>query len=375
MPKGKILVVEDDEDLVHMMTYNLSKRGYQTAEAFDGMAACRLIEAEKPDLILLDILLPALDGWQICKRVRNHEQEGISEIPIIMLTALGSPEEKLKGIEIGADDYIPKPFSIKEVMLKVDRLIGREMKKRLLSTEIEKLEAKENRRTDFQNMLFHELKNQLVIIGGFSKRMAQNRSLTPEKYQHCAGVISECSSSLETLTQEVLMLLKLESGDCPLPLEAVSLVKILQQTISALSKQAQEKSISIHLERTADIPDIHLNATAIRLVLGNLIENALKYSPEQSIITLHAGFENKKGTVIQVEDNGPGIPEKEREYIFDRFYRGENMKNETIGMGLGLYISKTLIESMGGAIFVETNGRKGAGFTVTFPAMPIHSIG
>jgi signal transduction histidine kinase len=375
MPKGKILVVEDDEDLVHMMTYNLSKRGYQTTEAFDGMAACRLIEAEKPDLILLDILLPALDGWQICKRVRNHEQEGISEIPIIMLTALDSPEEKLKGIEIGADDYIPKPFSVKEVMLKVDRLIKREMKKRLLSTEIENLEAKENRRTDFQNMLFHELKNQLVILGGFSKRMAENRSLTPEKYRHCAGVISGCSSSMETLTQEVLMLLKLESGDCPLTLEAVSPEKILQQAISALSKQAREKGISIHFERTADIPEIHLNNTAIKLALGNLMENALKYSPEQSIITVRAGFENKKGTVIQVVDNGPGIPENERKNIFDRFYRGENVKNKTIGMGLGLHISKTLIESMGGAIFVESNGQRGTCFTVTFPAIPIHSIG
>ncbi|HKI49704.1 MAG TPA: response regulator, partial [Desulfobacteria bacterium] len=169
MTKGKILVVEDNEDLVHMLTYNLSKKGYQTAEALDGMAACRLIDMEKPDLILLDILLPGVDGWQICKIVRNHEKEGISEIPIIMLTALGSHEDKLKGIEIGADDYIPKPFSIKEVMCKVDRLMGREMKKRSLNAEIEKLIAKENRRTDFQNMLFHELKNQLTIIGGFSK--------------------------------------------------------------------------------------------------------------------------------------------------------------------------------------------------------------
>jgi len=375
MSKGKILVVEDDEDLVHMLAYNLSKRGYQTAEAFDGMAACQLIEAEKPDLILLDILLPALDGWQICKLVRNHEEERISEVPIIMLTALGSPEEKLKGIEIGADDYIPKPFSVKEVMLKVDRLIGRELKKRFLSAEIKKLEAKENRRTDFQNMLFHELKNQLVVIGGFSKRMTENRSLTPEKVQHCAGVISECSGSLDALTEEVLMLLRLESGDCPLPLEAVPLEKALRQTISALSKQAREKDISIHFERTTDIPEMHLNATATKLALGNLMENALKYSPEQSIITVHAGFDNEKGAVIQVQDRGPGIPENERRSIFDRFYRGENVKNETKGIGLGLYISKTLIESMGGAIFVETNGQKGACFTVTFPAMLIQPIG
>ena len=164
MSKGRILVVEDDEDLSHMMVYNLSKRGYHTMTALDGLVACRLIETEKPDLILLDIMLPGMDGWQLCEIIRNHDHEDISETPIIMLTALGSPKEKLKGIEMGADDYIPKPFSVKEVLLKVDRLIEREMKKKLLNAEVKKLGAMETQRTDFQNMLFHELKNQLVII-------------------------------------------------------------------------------------------------------------------------------------------------------------------------------------------------------------------
>jgi two-component system, sensor histidine kinase and response regulator len=372
MTKGKILVVEDDEDLVQMLTYNLSKRGYQTAEALDGRSACRLIEMQKPDLILLDILLPGVDGWQICKIVRNHAEEGISETPIIMLTALGSNEDKLKGIEIGADDYIPKPFSIKEVMCKVDRLMGREMKKRSLNAEIEKLIAKENRRTDFQNMLFHELKNQLTIIGGFSKRIAENRSLTPEKYQHCAGVISDCSTSLDALTEEVLLLLRIESGDCSLPPEEVSIEKTVQQTIFSLSKQAAEKGIFIRFESTEKMPDMTLNATAMKFALGNLMENAVKYSPELSIIEVRAGLKDEKGVVIEIEDKGPGIPEKEREKIFDRFYRGETVRDNTKGMGLGLYISKTLIDLMGGAIQVEDSKEIGTCFTVMLPRAQTH---
>lgn len=368
MAKGKILVVEDDEDLVHMLTYNLGRRGYQTAEALDGMAACGLVEAEKPDLILLDILLPRLDGWQVCNIIRNHGQENIADIPIIMLTALGSPEEKLKGMELGADDYIPKPFSIKEVMLKVDRLIGKEMKRRSLNAQIQKLEARENRRTDFQDMLFHELKNQLAIIGGFSKRIAENRSLTPEKYRRCAGVISECSSSLDTLTEEILLLLKLESESAPLPMEAVSVENTVQQVIAALASRAQGKDIRIHFERTGNIPDIHLNATALKLGLGNLVENAVKYSPEKSDIRVSAGFDPTKGIVIEIRDQGPGIPQRDRHRIFDRFYRGENVKEQTKGMGLGLYISKRLIGLMGGAIALGTDEETGTTFTVTFPA-------
>ena len=132
MSDGKILVVEDDEDLVHMLEYNLSKKGYTTISAVDGLDACHLIEEEKPDLILLDIMLPGLSGLEICKIIRSHDHDNISDIPIIMLTALSSLEAKQKGIEMGADDYIPKPFAVKEVLLKVDRLISKEKKKKQL---------------------------------------------------------------------------------------------------------------------------------------------------------------------------------------------------------------------------------------------------
>lgn len=306
MSKGRILVVEDDEDLLHMMDYNLSKRGYHTMTALDGLVACRLIETEKPDLILLDIMLPGMDGWQVCKIIRNHDHEDISDTPIIMLTALGSPKEKLKGIEMGADDYIPKPFSVKEVLLKVDRLVERDMKKKRLNTEVKKLEAMETQRSDFQNMLFHELRNQLVIIGGYSKRIAENRLLTPEKQRQCAGVIQECSRSLDSLTEEVLLLSRLEAGDYPLPEEEISLEETVLQIIAVYSKQAEEKRIRIHFERTGDIPIMKLNPTAVKLALSNLIENAVKYSPKRSDISVRIGLKRKMGVTVEVEDRGPG---------------------------------------------------------------------
>lgn len=178
MENGKVLIVEDDEDLAYMLEYNLSKNGYHAVTALNGQVACQMIEKDSPDLLLLDILLPDVNGWQICEIIRNSDQEEIREIPIIMLTALGSPEDKLKGIELGADDYIPKPFSIKELLFKVDRPIRREMKKKHLSMEVEKLATMETQRTDFQNMLFHEVRNQLTIIGGYSNKIAGDGLLT-----------------------------------------------------------------------------------------------------------------------------------------------------------------------------------------------------
>jgi len=367
MSNGRILIVEDDEDLVCMLEYNLSKKGYVTMSALNGLAACRLIEEERPDLILLDIMLPGMDGWQICKIIRNHEKQDISEIPIIMLTALGSAEEKLKGMEMGADDYISKPFSVKEVVLKVDRLIAREMKKRHLGAVVERLKARESQQTDFQDMLFHELKNQLVIIGGYSERLAAKNCLTPEKYRHCAGVIKECSHSLNSITEEMLSLARLETGDYPLPEQDISLEETVRSVISALHRQAEEKRVTIHFERMGDMPTLRLNPTAVKVVVSNLLENAIKYSPEGSDVTVRLRSKSGMGATIEVADRGSGIPAGDRDRIFDKFYRGENVKTQTKGTGLGLYISKTLIESMEGSIFLKTNQGSGTCFAVAFP--------
>jgi len=366
MSMGRVLIVEDDEDLVFMLDYNLRSKGYVTMSALDGQTACQLIEAERPDLILLDILLPGMDGWQICRMIRHHEREDISEIPIIMLTALSSANEKLKGIDMGADDYIPKPFSIKEVLCKVDRLIEREMKKKQLDLEVKRLEAKEAQRTNFQDMLFHELRNQLMIIGGYSDRIAADHFLAPEKYRQCAGVIRECTHSLSSVTEEILLLSRLEAGDYPFPMEDVSLQEALGHVMAVLSRQADQKGVCIRVESTEGMPKLMLNPTAVRIVLSNLVENAVKYSPQGSQVTIRMKPEKEIGVTVEIENRGPVISANERNMVFDRFYRGESVRNRTKGTGLGLYISKMLMELMGGAICLKDSSESGTSFSVTF---------
>ena len=370
MSDERVLIVEDDEDLVHLLEYNLSKKGFATMAALDGLDACHLIEKEKPDLILLDIMLPGLSGLEICRIIRSHDHEEISDIPIIMLTALGSLEAKLKGIEMGADDYIPKPFSLKEVLIKVERLIGREKKKKQLNSEVKRLEEGEKRQTDFQSMLFHELKNQLVIIGGYSSIITKRQGLALEKYRHCAGVINECSCFLNSLAEEILLLSRLETGEYPLPLEDICPKELSQQIISVLLQRAKQKEISIYFKRAGKIPIMKLNSTALKLSLSNLIENAIKYSPKNSSIRVCLISQRENEVFVEVKDNGPGIPEKEMGKIFNKFYRGENVKNTTKGTGIGLYLTKILIEEMGGMIEVESKDGNGSCFRVMLRNLP-----
>jgi len=368
MSLGNILIVEDDEDLVRLLEYNLQSKGYLTTSALDGQTASQLIETTNPDLILLDIMLPGMNGWQICQLIRGHERNEISEIPIIMLTALNSAGEKLKGIEMGADDYIPKPFSVKEVLCKVDRLIERQTKKRQLAIEVERLEAKEAQRTNFQDMLFHELRNQLMIIGGYSERIASDHFLSPEKYRRCADVIRDCTHSLSSVTEEMLLLSRLESGPSTLPLEDISFHEVLRHVLKILSRQADPKGIRFHVELDVDLPILRLNATAVRAVFYNLLENAVKYSPQGSAITIRMRPEANTGAILEVENRGPVIPASERDKVFDKFYRGEGVRNGTKGTGLGLYLSKRLVETMGGAICLKESSDQRTCFSVTFPS-------
>lgn len=117
----KILVVEDERNIVDILTFNLAREGYETLEALDGAAGLRLALEQDPDLILLDLMLPKMDGFQVCRTLREQGRA----TPIIMLTAREEETDKVLGLELGADDYITKPFSMRELLARVKSNIRR----------------------------------------------------------------------------------------------------------------------------------------------------------------------------------------------------------------------------------------------------------
>ena len=142
MSHAKILIVEDEPDLAEVLSYQLQHQGFSTLVAGDGLSACRLAGSENPDLILLDVLLPDLDGWEVCRLIRSRHEHEIGSVPIIMLTALDSRNDRLKGLEAGADAHISKPYSIREVILTAQRLIDRRRRERFLCDAINRMKAR-----------------------------------------------------------------------------------------------------------------------------------------------------------------------------------------------------------------------------------------
>jgi signal transduction histidine kinase len=359
---AKILIVEDETELAEVLEYNLRKEGYEVLTAFDGLSACRSIGAERPDLILLDILLPDLDGWEVCRLLRRHHDRELASTPVVMLTALDSLDDRLRGLELGADAYLSKPYALREVMLRVRQLLAKRRERSALMAEMKALRAGSELQADLQDLMFHELRNQMMIIGGFSGLLVRDVKSVPAA--DCLEAIQRSAEYLSSLAEGFLLVRRIESGAFELPREEVSLNAVLEEMVELYRTRAAAKQILLRLE-AAGVPPLPLHAGAVRVILSSLLENAVKYSEDGSavslrLVTVHGGSE------IEIEDQGPGVSEEEAERIFDRFYRGERLNAATRGSGLGLYVARTLARHLGGEISLRSAPGRGTCFTVHF---------
>lgn len=364
MVQGMVLIVEDEVEVAELLEFNLEAAGFATRVAHDGLAACRLVGREPPDLILLDLLLPDIDGWEVCRLIRTHPDPQIASTPIVMLTALTRAEDKWRGLTLGADDYLTKPFSMREVVLKAGNLVARRKEARALAGEVRRMREDRSTSGMLQSALFHELKNQLVVIGGYSRRLARSGA-EPRKVGEIARVIERSSSYLSTISEQMLLLQRLEEEPGNLPREEVDVADVLATAHELHRPAADERGIRLASEIGSLRPAV-LNERALLVIVSNLLENAVKYGAENGRVMLRAASAGPVVTV-EVEDDGPGIPAEEREQVFEKFYRASSSAGRTRGTGLGLYVVKTLTRAMGGSVTLRSEVGVGTSVRVEFP--------
>ncbi len=362
--RGRILIVEDEAELAEVLEYNLHRYGFTTSTAHDGLAACRLTGSERPDLILLDLLLPDLDGWEICRLIRNHHDREVASTPIIMLTALGSPECRLRGLEAGADAYLPKPYSVKEIALRAGRLINRHRREKALQAELDSLRSEVRMLQDVQGLLCHEYRNHLLIVNGFVKRLAGE--VPPGKPADYLGAIARSGEYLRQLAEDFSPLRDLEAGRIELTGARQDLGRSLEEIVALYAEAAADKGLGLELVPAA-APALVLPRAATLLLVSCLLENALKYVPAGGRV--RTGLVAAEGEILVfVEDDGPGIKAGERERIFEKYQRGTSASNQP-GSGLGLFLARRLCDALGGGIEVLSPA-SGTRFQVRFPLPP-----
>ncbi len=361
--RGKIIIADDERDLVEMLAYNLRKKGYQTIAAYNGFEAWNQIQSERPDLLILDLMMPDLDGWELCRLIRRSNEEEIREMSILMLTARAMPEDRVYGLEIGADDYLTKPFSLNELILRVEKLTERRKSVYQLKEEMEFLQSSiQKKETDLKRVV-HDLKNPLLSIGASAKRMLRRNQ--DEEELKILRMIYDNSLRLTRWVDDTLSFKKMEDD-----LKEVDIRPLIQQIINLQKEGSLEKKIEIDFEASPSIPLIRCHEQLIFRVIENLLNNALKYTPEGGrvnvIITSPIKCEEEGIIEISVKDTGIGIPKEDIEKIFEPFYRGNNAPKE-IGTGLGLSFVKQAVDLHGGKILVQSELEKGTTFSVLLP--------
>ncbi|MBO9999145.1 MAG: response regulator [Cyanobacteria bacterium SID2] len=360
-----ILIVDDNPTNLGVLSAHLECAGFSLRVAQDGESALQAVTYRVPDLILLDILMPGLDGFETCRRLKNNPLT--REIPVIFMSALSDAVDKVKGLSIGAVDYITKPFQREEVLarirlhLKLSRLAqALADRNHRLEEEIQQrhhAEGANRAKSQFLAKMSHELRTPLNAILGFSQLMARDPSLTSQQEEYLR-IICRSGEHLLTLVNDVLELSKIEAGKVTLKETPFDLDRLLQGLRDMLQWRANAKQLALEFYRADDVPQyVCADEGKLRQVLINLLSNAIKFT-EIGHVMLRLGAKRQGGDRVmlyfEVEDTGSGIAPDELDVIFEAFVQTQTGHRAQEGTGLGLPICRQLVQLMGGEITIDS---------------------
>ena len=362
---AKILIVDDERDLVEMLAFALRKNEYQIFRAYDGPAAWEKIQTEKPDLVILDLMLPDLDGWEICRMIRRDERKEIRETGILMLSARALTSDRVHGLGLGADDYVTKPFSLAELGLRVESILKRRRAVSDLFQEVDHLRYKMQEQEVGLRKVVHDLKTPLISMGA-SAKLLMRRENQDESLNFLRGIY-ENSLRLTHWLEEILMFSDSPFQGMVSEMEEVEIQTLVKKTVDSLRAPGREKKIEIDFQTDRVLPAVLCNEKWMRRALENLLLNALKYTPEGGKVkVLVIRSSEEEAVEIIFKDNGIGIFPEDLPKIFEPFQRGRNAAGEK-GIGLGLSLVKEVIDLHGAKILVQSEPQKGATFSIVLP--------
>jgi signal transduction histidine kinase len=365
----RILVVDDVEENTYIVSTILKSAGYTSIVANSGKQAILLAEQNHPDLMLLDINMPEMNGYEVCKYFK--EKPEIADIPVVFLTVHADAESITKAFDVGAVDYLTKPFKKAELLARVRVHIALRQALETLEHQNEKLQRLNDEKNEFLGIAAHDLKNPLNSIRGMAQMIVKRKSveLPEEDIDDMSHQIETQSNFMFEIITNLLDVNKIENGKLTLQMMPVEILMSLDNVVNRYQLAASKKNITINFEADADEPSIYADPTLTIQVLDNIVSNAVKYSPhdKQVWVRLKEDKANKK-VRVEVQDEGPGFSEEDKKKLFGKFARlSAKPTGGEHSTGLGLSIVKRLAEAMGANIWCESTLGKGAMFVIEFP--------
>lgn len=366
----KILVVDDSPDNVFLIKTILEEEGYTVSTAENGASALAQLETSTCDLVLLDLMMPGIDGYEVTKRVRQNT--ALPFIPILLITAHDSPNVA-QGLDLGADDFIRKPVTVDELLARVRSLLR-------LKHSIDERDEIARQRQDFVSRLTHDLRTPLVAADRMLMLFQQGAlGELSSQMQEVIAIMARSNINLLSMVNTLLEVYRFEAGRKTLAFQPVNLGQLLEEVTGELAPLAQDKKLSLNLDVTEEPGTVMGDRLELHRLFTNLIGNAIKFTDSGSVTvrftsqhqldkSSQSQLSEKSNSVeyisIEIADTGPGIRPEEQATIFERFRQGSHKSS---GSGLGLYLARRIVEAHQGIILLNSDLGKGSVFIVLLP--------
>lgn len=366
-----VMVVDDVPANVRLLGEILRSRGYAVRECSGGAEALAAAAESPPDLILLDISMPGLDGYTVCERLKADDR--LVAVPVLFLSSLSETMDKVKGFKAGGVDYITKPFDIDEILARVEthlkiHQLQEELtcRHRELAENYRRLKELEALRDSLVHMIVHDLRNPVAAIASFQFILETEGEALSERARSCVRGSLRSAAYLTEMINTVLDVGKLESGRMQLHLEDCDLAALGRAVIDHLDPIKGERKIL--LEAPEEPALVRGDRQLLSRLIQNLAGNALKFT-SGSEGTVVIGVESRADAVrVTVQDNGPGIPPEHLGKVFEKYWQGEARSlGFSASTGLGLTFCRMVAEAHGGTIGVESELGKGSTFWFELP--------
>jgi two-component system sensor histidine kinase/response regulator len=362
-----ILLVDDVQQNIQLVGTMLREAGYLVMPATSGGAALQRVQKKVPDLILLDFMMPEMDGLEVCRRLKADPST--QSIPVIFLTASNEMNHLVQGLQAGAVDYVTKPFNPPELLARVRTHLELKHSRDIIvrySGELRRLNEEKN---EFMGMAAHDLRNPLGAIRGFSELILEDGQMTRAELEDCASRIRDTSTRMAEMVQNLLDANRIERGEMKLKVAPTELVAVVSSVVEAQRPRAAAKQQLVDLQ--SEPVQALVDPGIMVQVLENLVSNAVKYSPPGKNIFVR--LKKEVGAVrIEVRDEGPGLSSEDQKRLFGKFARlSAKPTGGEHATGLGLSIVKRMVEAMNGKVWCESEQGRGATFVVTVPEAAI----
>ena len=358
-----VLLVVDDDDRNRSLMRAILGRDYEVREAADGPSALERVAEGGIDLIILDVMMPGMTGYEVCRRLRQQNQEDL--LPVLLVTALGEQMDRQVGLEAGADDFLTKPVDRQELLLRVKHFLRLRQQHQMLARQYEALMELGALKDDLVTLLVHDLRNPLTGVLGMLQLLLAD--ITDPAKREDAEHAREAGEKMRETLEDLLQVRMLEEGRMSLQAKRLCLADIVSAATTSVDGTAR-----LHNLRIEQAVDQRLrivgDSALLRRAVENLLSNAIKFSPSGQSVEVSA-TENNRELQICVSDRGRGVPAERKRELFEKF-GGVTVKraSDRRSYGLGLYLVRLVAEAHGGKVTVRDREGGGAVFMLSVPS-------